>query len=158
MILFNRKNTTHATSDDHANPLIVIKVCESGIGQSLVCLAEDPVIYFIDLILIELDLDRLLDKTDRSDTCDTVFSRDIRNDIVINKFSKLIDIVIIDLDSHIHGSEHIKADLHDARRADAVGQRALKLIKGTRDLYHRGIHIRAVLELELNHRIVLGTR
>ena len=32
MILFNRKNAAHATSDNHAHTLVVIKVFESGIG------------------------------------------------------------------------------------------------------------------------------
>ena len=57
MILFNGKNTTHATSDHHAHALVITKVLETCIGQGFVCSLDakfrDAVLFFGSVNFIE---------------------------------------------------------------------------------------------------------
>ena len=127
------------------------------LAQPVVRERQDPVVHVGDLGVVQLDLDALLHEADRRDFRDALLPLKVRHDVVLHIVRQLVDVVALAADREVHRRDHVHADLEDARRPAAVGQRRPRLLDRARHLDHGAVHVGAVLEFQLCHGIIFRT-
>ena len=115
------------------------------------------IIQLINLFLIQTHFHHLIHQTNRRNTGNAVLTLEVWNHIVVGEIRQLIDILIVVIHRHIHGRQHIQANLHNAWAAAALRQGILHRIQGRIDLDQGGIHIGLCFKFQGNHAVILGT-
>ena len=87
--------------------LLSVDKLASGILKSGIRFLKDPVVDLVNLAPVQLNLDRLLHKSDFRDRCNTLFPFKIRDQLIIDIVRQLIDIRAVLLYANIHCRHHI---------------------------------------------------